>query len=41
MDQKIKLAATQRLDYLNSIPNKETSIKSLEDVLNISGAERK
>jgi hypothetical protein len=41
MDQKIKLAVTQRLDYLNSIPNKETSIKSLEDALNISGAERK
>ncbi len=39
-DQKIKLAASQRLEYLNSIPNKETSIKSLEDVLGISEAER-
>jgi hypothetical protein len=41
VDQRLKLSISQRIEYLNSVPNKEQSAKSLEDALGISEAEGK
>lgn len=41
VDQRLKLSISQRIEYLNSVPSKEQSAKSLEDALGISKAEGK
>lgn len=39
-EQRLKLSINQRLEYLSHVPTKEESIKSLEEALGISKAER-
>jgi hypothetical protein len=38
-EQRLKLSISQKLEYLNSIPEKQEALKSLESLLNLSKKE--